>query len=122
MSQEGESPSHVMMEMYLTPWDRLHWEGPEQGDRTELEAGKIIGFQLVVEEFDDRQWGVGFYIISLPWPIGGPIPAGADITGALYEADLFADAELIPCHRGDCSGATTGVSQDSWGRIKASFR
>ena len=110
------------MEMYLTPWDQLHWEGPEQSDRTELEAGKIIGFQLVVEEEDARPGGSAAYIVGQPWPIGGPIPAGADFLGALYEADYFADAELIPCHRGDCSGAATGVSQDSWGRIKASFR
>ena len=110
------------MDMYLTPWDQLHWGGPELSRRTELEAGKIIGFQLVVKESDDRQWGVGAYIMGLPWPIGGPIPAGADLLEALREADYFADVELIPCFRGDCSGASTAVKQDSWGRIKASFR
>ena len=32
------------------------------------------------------------------------------------------DAELLPCFHGDCSGASTAVRADSWGRIKASFR
>ena len=110
------------MEMYLTPWDQLHWEGPEQSDRTELEAGKIIGFQLLVEEYDDRPGGIGFCMVGWPWQSPQDWPEKGGSLGALYEADYFADAELIPCHRGDCSGAATGVSQDSWGRIKASFR
>ena len=40
---------------------------------------------------------------------------------SLFVGELV-DGALIPCFRGDCSGATTAVSQDSWGRIKASFR
>ena len=103
------------MEMYFTPWDQLHWEGPEQSQRTELEAGKIIGFQLLVEDYDeyDSMVGAGLYMIGMYF---------SNSMYAQYHADLFADAELIPCHRGDCSGAATGVSQDSWGRIKASYR
>ena len=37
-------------------------------------------------------------------------------------ADNSVDGELVPCYRGDCSGASTAVKQDSWARIKASFR
>ena len=112
--QKGESPSHVVIEMHFTPWDQLNWEGPEQSQRTVLEAGKIIGFQLEVWDSDELQ----SILIST---IGEDSPSGA--TGAAAKnAELFADGELIPCYRDDCSGASTSVSQDSWGRIKASFR
>ena len=111
--QEGESPSHVVMEMYFTPWDQRHWEGPEQSQRTVLEAGKIIGFQLMV--WDTDALGSEHYMIGERSPAGNaPTP--------MKDAECFADGELIPCYRGDCSGASTVVKQDSWGRIKASFR
>ena len=113
-SQEEGSPSHVVMEMYFSPWDQLHWEGPERSRRTELKAGKIIGFQLLVADSDDVQ---SFEVYMI-----GEYSQGRPSEGVLFNADLFADGELIPCFRGDCSGATTAVSQDSWGRIKASLR
>ena len=101
-SQEGECPSHVVMEMYFTPWDQLHWEGPEQSRRTVLEAGKIVGFQLLVVDNDEPRSGAEIYMI------GEYSPSGT--TGdVLSNAELFADGELIPCSRGDCSGATTSA-------------
>ena len=62
-----------------------------------------------------------FYILAVPAKAGVRVE-GTDgqITDSF--AENFVDGELIPCYRGDCSGATTAVRLDSWGRIKASFR
>jgi len=46
----------------------------------------------------------------------------AEWYGANYDADLWADGELVPCYERGCSGDATAVRSDSWGRIKASFR
>ena len=39
-------------------------------------------------------------------------------------AENFVDGELVGCDSGDCGSAPlpTAVAEDSWGRIKASFR
>ena len=79
------------------------------------EAGKINGFQLYVFDSDESQRN------PEQWIIGEFSPSGTTGT-ILHNAELFADSELIPCYRGDCSGACTAVKQDSWGRIRATFR
>ncbi len=115
-TQYGEDPSYSMTEFYITPFDDLNWEGPELGRRSVLEPGNIIGLEIAVQD-NDRPGSVvsDLYRLVLPTFDGG----------GLYPtmwSENFADGELIPCYRGNCSGATTAVSEDSWGRIKASFR
>ena len=107
--QHGESPNWSAVELEITPWDDLDWHGPELSKRSVLEAGKIVGFQIAVLDFDGENDPLGVYLLP-------------KIDGVSQSADNFVDGELIPCYRGDCSGATTGVSQDSWGCVKASFR
>ena len=52
-------------------------------------------------------------------PPSGSTSPSSDLTTSTYN---FVDGQLIPCTVGDCSRATTAVSQNSWGRIKARIR
>jgi len=111
--QYGELPNYSAVEFAVTAWDDLNWQGPELSRRSVLEAGNIIGFQIRLMDLDKPLFTKGAYWLALP-----------TVSSGFHDlfAENFVDGELIPCDRGDCSGATTAVSQDSWGRIKASFR
>ena len=119
--QQGELPNLAVVEFAVTAWDDLNWEGPEVSKRSVLEAGKIIGFQIVVQD-DDQGNDSANYTLAISTTEGGS--SSGSFTHDSF-ADNFVDGELIPCHRGDCGSASPGVSavrMDSWGRIKASFR
>jgi hypothetical protein len=113
-----ESPNTSVIEMFITPWDELDWRGPERSRRTELIAGKILGFQVSIPDFDAGCFACddlflfhGYHTLS-----GQPL--------TWREADNFVDGELIACTTGDCGSASspvTAVESNSWGRIKASF-
>ena len=117
--QQGDGPNHSVVEVAVTAWDDLDWHGPEVSKRSVLEAGKIVGFQVRIFDMDEAMRLDGIYVLALSTVQFFTEDGGASHDGF---ADNFVDGELIPCERGDCSGATTAVFQDSWGRIKASFR
>ena len=119
--QHGESPNLSVVEFAVTAWDDMNWEGPELSRRSALEAGKIIGFHIDVEDSDRESFSSGWFRLALPEIVGQGQSGDFTYTHFMF-AENFVDGELIPCHRGDCSGATTVVTQDSWGRIKAGFR
>ena len=105
----GESPHISGVEVALTAWDRLSWEGPESSQRSELFGGKVIGLQLWIEDLDEEP-PEGHYFLT-EWEL------------VILQADAFGDAELIPCFVEDCSGASeTLVENSSWAYIKSSFR
>ena len=106
-----------MVECAITAWDDLDWHGPEVSRRSVLEAGKILGFRVRIFDSDVPMRADGTYVLALSTIV-------VRVEGFSHDgfAGNFADGELIPCYRGDCSGATTAVDLDSWGRIKASFR
>lgn len=107
----GEAPNTSVIEFYLTPWDECNWQGPELSKRSVLAAGRILGFQISVPDFDTEAGAYhGFHTLS-----------GQPNTWRL--AENFVDGELIGCDTGDCGSAAvpTAVKTDSWGRIKASF-
>ena len=112
--QYGEAPSHSVIELALTPWDDLDWQGPEHSRPSALFADKVIGFHINIPDFDSQP---GFYH-------GFHSLAGQSNTWRT--ADHFVDGLLVPCNWGDCGAAPipgiTTVHTDSWGRIKASFR
>jgi hypothetical protein len=108
----GESPNTSVIELSVTAWDELNWQGPELSKRSLLAAGRTIGFQISVPDFDTEAGAYhGFHTLS-----GQP--------NTWREADNFVDGELVPCDTGDCGSAPTptAVAADSWGRIKASLR
>ena len=119
--QHGESPNQSVVEFAVTAWDDLNWEGPELSRRSALEAGKIIGFHIDVEDSDRESFCSGWFKLAIPEVVGHGQSGDMTFSHFMF-ADNFVDGQLIPCHRGDCSGATTGVSRDSWGCIKASFK
>ncbi|NKB68231.1 MAG: hypothetical protein GKR89_14310 [Candidatus Latescibacteria bacterium] len=107
-----DSEPHISaIELYVTPWDGLDWSGPEQSVRSRLEAGRIIGMQIGVPDFDAEPGEYdGYYTI-------------AGVAQSWRFANVFVDGLLVPCQGGDCGivPERTAVQGDSWGRIKASF-
>lgn len=116
-SQSGDSPNLSVVEMTVSAWDNLNWEGPELSERSRLEAGRVIGFDIQMQDFDEEGFPAGSYRMALPTRFG-------EVPYRHWEfADNFIDGWLVPCDTGDCSrGPNTAVVGDSWGRIKASFR
>jgi len=118
--QGGEAPSYSAVEIAITPWDDLNWEGPGSSRRSRLEGGKIIGLDISVTDVDEPLKDG-----SAPLQNGYRLASGGHLQGgAGIWADEFVDAELIPCNVGDC-GALPNISavrSDPWGRIKTSFR
>ena len=77
-----------------------------------------MGFQVWLFDTDERSGEPeGAYI-----PIGSDTQYGGEY---LLTADAFLDGELVPCDILDCESVRSSdsvVKEDSWGRIKASFR
>jgi len=119
--QHGESPNLSVVEFAATAWDDLNWEGPELSTRSDLEAGNIIGFNVLVTDMDGTDGAIEISVLALPAMDDQPVEGTTNQVTSSF-SENFVDGELIPCFRGDCSGATTAVTRDSWGRIKASFR
>lgn len=109
---EGEDPFHYsLVEGYVTPWDELSLEGPASSTRSQLETGRIIGFQVSMPDFDTEPGRYhGWYTVDGQWD-----------TWRL--AEHFVDGLLVSCTGSGCTDYDlTTVRVDSWGRIKASFR
>jgi len=106
----GESPNTSVIELAVTAWDELNWQGPELSKASPLYADKIVGFQISVPDFDVAAGQYhGFHTLS-----------GQPNTWRL--AEMFVDGQLVPCTGGDCGAGPTAVQSDSWARIKASFK
>lgn len=113
----NESPNTAVIELYVTPFDELDWRGPELSRKSRLEAGRIVGFQFSIPDFDAGCYSCvpggyhGFHTLS-----------GQPDTWRL--AENFVDGELVGCDYGDCGAAPipTAVQASSWGRIKAGLR
>ena len=119
--QVGESPNLSAVEFFVTPWDGLVYDDPVRSRRSVLEPGRIIGFQLIAHDGDRPNFASGTYALAVP-TVREHVSDGDFSYSHTMFAENFVDGELVPCHHADCSGATTAVKQDSWGRIKASFR
>ena len=77
----------------------------ELSQPSDLYAGKVIGFSFGVPDFDEES---GIYEAMLFYPKSpGPYP--------WFTANDFGDAILIGLK-------SSAVQENSWGRIKASFR
>lgn len=113
VSSFGQAPAHSIVEAIVTPWDKQS-DAPETSSRTRLEAGRFIGFQIRLLDYDDDF--PESYVIGEASEGGGPTTPGF-----WSSASFFADGELVSCQRLDCSRGTTAAHQDSWGRIKATW-
>jgi hypothetical protein len=108
---EGEAPTTSVMEGYFTPWDMLNWQGPELSTRSTLEEGRVIGFQISVQDWDVVGTYHSFHTLS-------------GLPNTWRDADNFVKGELIGCEGGDCGSAPiiSAVQSESWGRVKASLQ
>jgi len=100
----GDGPATSVIEFYITPFDDLIWNSPDDSQASPLAAGKIIGFQISIPDFDTAPADYrAFHTLT-----------GQAATWRF--AERFADGQLV-----GAGGDATAVENDSWGRIKASF-
>ena len=121
----ASQPVHAFVEFYVTPFDRLIWEDPDQSLVSSLNAGKTIRFYLKMTDTDtDTEPLLGDRYHQLLGQLLGP--------GASY--DDYPPAKLPPLFidesgvwaQGILLGAMdptrdTAVESAAWGRIKASL-
>lgn len=108
-----DSMPHVSWtELYVTPWDRLNYRGPELSGTSLLSANKIIGFQLVMFDYDRS-----------PQQLEDVFLVEGEL-GMSCTADRFIDGRLVPCDGPGCgfeAEQASVIQHDSWARIKLSF-
>lgn len=116
--QIGDEPSYSVVELVITPWDRLTAEGPETSRRTVLRPGGIIGLDIALSDVDEPPVD-GSAPVSNFYKLA---PQGNPQGGSSVWAGDFADVELVPCSLPGCSGDLgSAVQFDSWARVKASL-
>lgn len=106
----GENPTIAVTEFYVTPYDLLVWDDPDATEVSDLYPGKIIGFAMMMIDFDDSESTTYQSVHSFP----------SERWGVYTPADEFADGVLV-----NTLGQVpedTALEAISWGRIKASFR
>ena len=110
-SVAGEAPYISVIELYVTPFD---WWGngyDSAGDNvvSELAAGQVIGFAMVVHDHDPPQEHHDQKALR---------PEGVELRDvALLRGDGLLDGILLPVE-----SESTAVEGSTWGRIKASLK
>ena len=106
----GENPTISVIELYVTPFDRWAYDDVGGSVASDLNAGKVIGFGImVIDEEDDP----GIWLEA----------SGAfDHLEAMsfLKADGLLDGLLLP-EAGEDFGEDSAVEPVSWGRIKAAL-
>lgn len=111
----SEAPAISVTEFFITPYDRLVWNNPEESVVSRLFPGKVIGLKMDVADIDRFRQNLDSFssadvhaIYSLPL-----------ISEPPFNADLFVDGVLVGLD--GKIPVISAVESDSWGRIKASF-
>ena len=114
----GEAPVISVIEFYVTPFDRFEPDDPEGSVVSDLAAGQVIGFAIMVNDWDsfDRDNGDTSYWVPEAMNRGDADDRQHEIDAGW--ADLFLDGILLPAGAGP---EDTAVESVSWGRIKASL-
>ena len=104
----GENPLVAVIEFYVTAFDRLDWESPDNSEVSQLFPGKIIGLRPVVVDRDGDITERAIYEVA------------ASLGSETWMfAESFVDAVLLGAD--GTGGGGTAVKPDSWARIKASL-
>ena len=106
----GENPTISVIELFVTPFDRWAYDDIEGSVASDLNAGQVIGFGIMVTDEEDDP---GIWLEA----------SGAfDHLEAMYflKADGGLDGLLLPLGGAE-SGGDSAVESVSWGRIKASL-
>ena len=118
-------PVLSVLEFFVTPFDRLIWDDPEQSAVSDLFADKTIGFAISLSDYDEYHENLG---PADGYPADGYLdlfgPDASGLTSEDYFRKLFFESDLWA--RGILLGAggrtgDTAVENLSWGRIKASL-
>ena len=104
-AQFGEQPIITITEFYVTPFDFLVWDNPEETQVSELFPGKTVGLDIHVADHDESTQS--FFRLAPKW---------ADNE----DASEFCDAVLLG-PGGGIPPDISAVGNISWGRIKAQF-
>ncbi len=104
----GEQPTLSVTEFYVTPFDRLIWNSPEESVVSTLSRGTLIGFILSIADLDE-EGARAETIHSL---------VGQDHWSDSSNADTFARGLLVG-PGGEVPDSA--VESMTWGRIKATF-
>ena len=111
----GENPTISAIELYVTPFDRWAYDDIEGNVVSELTAGKVIGFSILINDWDGGHGGL-HWVPEAVFP-GSP-PALVRILSV--HADSFIDGLLLPGETGGPGDSVVGSV--SWGRIKAALK
>ena len=107
----GENPTIWVTEFYVTCSDLLDHLNPENSVVSELAAGKTIGFDFIVHDYDVEPRGrYAHYELKYR-------EDGADVLGE--GGDFFVDGLLLGP---DDDFGDSAVQSTSWARIKASLK
>ena len=113
----GEAPVISVIELYVTLFDRAGaWDEIEETEFTELSAGQVIGFAIIVNDWDKEDEGGWSWTPEAMEPSNPRHGTATDIRHA--RADFFLDGILL---RAGAEPEGTAVESVSWGRIKASL-
>ena len=114
----GEAPTISVIELYVTPYDRWGaWDEIEETEFSDLAAGQVIGFAIMVTDRDDEEIDMGWPWIPEAMKPSDPV-YGTEVDIGKVRADFFLDGILLPA---DTGPEGTAVESVSWGRIKASL-
>ena len=106
----GEDPTISVTEFYVTPFDLMIWDDEQESIISDLHPSKIVGFWIALTDRDSKALHrEDFFIINGPHP-------GNNTSNNLFDALLLGSGSALP------EEEDTAVENDSWGRIKASFR
>ncbi len=107
-------PIFYVVEFYITPFDRLIWDAPEQSLVTDLSPGRTMGFSMSMTDKDEDP-GRGQFLPDRSHALNGPDASWENLS---WTSDLWADGILLGAG-GRIDG--TAVESITWGRIKASL-
>ena len=110
----GENPAISVIELYVTPFDRWAYDDVEGSVASGLDAGKVIGFGIVVFDSDPPEYD------EVAWPFLEATQPVDHIDAIDHlRADGYLDGLLLP--PADAEPGDSAVESVSWGRIKASL-
>lgn len=101
-----ETHTNSVIEFYVTPFDKLVWNNPEQSVISKLFLGKVIGFAVNVYDYDAAPQQLHAAYV---------LPEGRSI----FTADLFVDGVLVG--RNGEIPRNIAVDHDIWAWIKKMF-
>ena len=113
-SVAGENPTISVIELFVTPFDRWAYDDIEGSVASDLTAGQVVGFGIMLYDEDPPEDEWGHVWVEATQPV--------DHSNAIWgmQEDGYLDGMLLP-PAGAEPGEDSAVESVSWGRIKASL-